>query len=453
MDLAWIGIVEAGRLYRDKKLSPVELVQALLERIGRLDGKVHAFIRLEAEGALAAARRAEADFQGGKARGPLHGIPYVLKDNIDVAGVPTTCSSRVMNGHVAAADAPVAKSLREAGGINLGKVTLHEFARGGSMFGLPFPAARNPWNLKLHPGGSSSGSGVALACGFAPAAIGTDTGGSVRHPATVCGIVGMKPSFDLVSCEGVFPLSPSLDHVGPMTRSVEDNALVLEAMTGHAGRYTAPLAGGVKGLRIGVIEHFWTEQNDVNADHLANLQAALKVLRGLGARVEPVKLSPLKDWTECGRLIQTWEQYNVHAEWLKTRPQDYSAFAREKLLEGSELKLEDVQAAGRRRESLRAELAETMKAWDVLVTLSSFQLPCEVDDEAAVRRTYSSQGRIPFNLTGTPCISLPTGFTPVGLPTAMQIAGKMNDEAMIYRVSKAYEDATRWGERHPAGFQ
>lgn len=447
-DLAWLGIAEAGKLFREKKLSPTELVRALVERIEKLDGKVHAFIRLEAEAALKQAAEVESEFQAGKIRGALHGVPYALKDNIDVAGVPTTCASKVMQGHVAAADAPVVKRLREAGGIVLGKLNLHEFARGGSMFGLPWPAARNPWNLKLHPGGSSSGSGVALAAGFVPAAVGTDTGGSVRHPATVCGIVGMKPTFDLVSCEGVFPLSPSLDHVGPMTRGVHDNALLLEAMTGRAGAFSKEIDAGVKGLRIGVLEHFWAGQ-DVNEHHLGNLQAALKTFKELGARVEPAQLSPLKDWTECGRLVQTWEQYQVHAEWLETKPQDYSEVAREKLLEGKKLALQDVQAAQRRRESLRAEFGALMKNYDALVTLSSFQLPCEVDDMAAVKRTYSSQGRIPFNLTGTPCASIPTGFTPEGLPTAMQVAGAWNGEAMIYRISKAYEQATRWGERHP----
>ena len=441
-DLAWLGIAQAGKLFREKKLSPEELVRALVERIERLDRKVHAFIRVDAEAALKEAR-AIREFEG-----PLHGIPYVLKDNIDVAGVPTTCSSKVMQGHVAAADAPVVRRLREAGGIYLGKVTLHEFARGGSMFGLPWPAARNPWNLKLHPGGSSSGSGVALAAGFTPAALGTDTGGSVRHPATVCGVVGMKPTFDLVSCEGVFPLAPSLDHVGPMTRTVEDNALLLEAMTGHAGRYSAQLAGGVKGLRIGVLEHFWAGQ-EVDPHHLGNLQAAVKQLRALGARVEPAQLSPLEEWTVCGLTIQTYEQYQVHAEWLKTRPQDYSDMAREKLLAGKHIALAELQAAERKREMLRAEFTAVMKNYDALVTLSSFQLPCAVDDMEAVKRTYSSQGRMPFNLTGTPCMSLPTGFTPGGLPTAIQVAGKWGDEPTIYRVARAYEQATHWSERRP----
>ena len=333
MDEAWLGIASAAKRFRSRDLSPVELTRALLERIERLDDRCHAFIRVMPESALAEAKQAEAEIAAGRSRGPLHGIPYALKDLIDVAGLPTTCNSKILRDNIATRDAAVVRRLRDAGAVLLGKATLHEFATGGAMFDLPWPAARNPWNLALHPGGSSSGCGTAVAAGFVPAAIGTDTGGSVRHPATVCGIVGMKPTHGLVSTEGMFPLAASLDHVGPMTRSVEDNALLLQAMA--SGDYVSQLRAGVSGLRIGIIEHFYTEDAPANREHVRGIENAAGILRELGARLEPVRLSKVAEWTECGRLIQQFEQYRVHENWLRTRPQDYSRMARAKFSAGA----------------------------------------------------------------------------------------------------------------------
>ena len=433
MDAAWLGVAEAGRLFRSGEASPVEVVRALLERIDDVDRRVHAFIRTTPEAAFDEARRAEADFRSGRIRGALHGIPYALKDNIDVAGLPTTCNSKILADNLARVDAPVVLRMREAGAILLGKTALHEFATGGSMFDLPWPAARNPWNLALHPGGSSSGSGAAVAAGLVPAAIGTDTGGSVRHPATVCGIVGMKPTFDLVSCEGVFPYSASLDHVGPLTRDVEDNALMLEAMAGRGGAYTSQLRAGVAGLRIGVIEEFHAGK-DTDPDHSSNFERAAAALRALGAKVESVQLPPLEEWRDCGRTIQDAEGYAVFEKWLAERPQDFSAFARERLSRGKGMPAAKLAAARARRVELQRALGAVLAEHDALIALSSLAHP-SVIEPAAVTASYLRQARMPFNVSGTPALSVPTGFSRDGLPTGMQVAGKAGDEAMVYRVA------------------
>ena len=232
-DLHWLTAAEAARAIATREISPVELTGALLERIDRLDPKLNVFIRLDADAAMDAAKAAEAEIAAGRLRGPLHGVPVGIKDIIDVAGLPTTCHSKVLIDNVAAADAVCVSRLRGAGAIVLGKLSTHEFAIGGPSFDLPWPPARNPWNPDHHPGGSSSGSGAGVAAGLFPMALGSDTGGSVRNPASACGIVGLKPTYGLVSRRGVFPLSFTLDHVGPLTRTVADNALMLEVIAGH----------------------------------------------------------------------------------------------------------------------------------------------------------------------------------------------------------------------------
>ena len=333
-DLAFMTMAEASRLIRARKLSPVELTAALLARITALDGFYHAYIEVTAETALAQAKEAEAEIMAGTWRGPLHGVPYALKDIFDVAGMATTCHSKLQVGHCAAADATVVARLSEAGAVLLGKLALHEFATGGPTRELPWPPALNPWDLDVHPGGSSSGSGVAVVAGLAPGTLGTDTGGSVRNPATCCGVIGMKPTYGLVSRTGVFPLSFSLDHVGPLTRTVEDNAMLLGAIAGHdsadRSSTTRPLAdslenlhAGVKGLRIGVIAHFYTEDLIGSPEQVAAITTAADVLRRLGANVQPVRLSPLSRWTDCGRTIQFAEAYAVHERDFQQRPEDY----------------------------------------------------------------------------------------------------------------------------------
>ena len=459
-ELAWLSIAEIGRRYRAGTLTPPELVEALLARIDRLDPKLNAFIHVARAEALGEAHKAAAELKAGRDRGPMHGVPYALKDIVDVKGMATTCHSKILADHVAKQDADVVKRLRTAGAIMLGKVALHEFATGGPTHDLPWPPARNPWNPDVHPGGSSSGSGTAVAAGFAPGAIGTDTGGSIRNPSCCCGLVGLKPTYDFVSRDGVFPLSWSLDHVGPMTRTVEDNALMLEAMVPGSffdatlRRRRRPdlvkdLRSGVKGLRIGLLEHFYKEDVPADPRQVAAIEGAARVLQAQGAIVESAKLPSLDEWIACGQKIQGVEQHAVHAAWLRDRPQDYAPVSRSKLSSGANVTAAEYAAATEQRMKLREALAAALQKYDALITLSGHELPVRFDDPDIYAK-YARHGRMPFNLAGNPALAIPTGFTPEGLPLGMQIAGRPYDEGMLYRIAWAYGEATRWSERRPS---
>jgi aspartyl-tRNA(Asn)/glutamyl-tRNA(Gln) amidotransferase subunit A len=463
-DAAWLGVAEAGAAFRRGDLTPSDLIVRLLERISRLDRHCRAFIRVTADSARAEAVTASEEMARGFWRGPLHGIPYALKDIIDMAGLPTTCHSKIRADHVAPRDATVVARLRAAGAILIGKTALHEFASGGPADDLPWPQARNPWDLARHPGSSSTGSAAALAAGFVPAALGTDTGGSVRHPASACALVGMKPTYGAVSLDGVFPLAASLDHVGPMTRSVEDNALLLQVMVGHdvadpvsvvhpRADFLSGLKDGVAGLRIGLLEHFHREDVPADPRQVAALDAAVDVLRDLGARVDPVRLSPLPAWISCGRTILQAEQYRVHERWLKERPEDYCAASRSKLMPGAAISAQDYAAALETRSALRAEFEVLMAGLDAVIALSSFEVAPRLDDPEHIARAYQRHARMPFNLTGTPAIVVPSGFTEDGLPLSIQIAGRAFDEALLYRIAWSYSEHAGWvGRRPPAPF-
>ncbi len=460
-ELAFLTVAEAAELLRGKKLSPVEYAKALIERIERYDGKLNAFLRPAPEIALEDARRAEAEIMRGGWRGPLHGVPYGLKDIINYAGLPTTAHSKVLERNVAGEDAVVTQKLRAAGGVFMGKLSTHEFAVGGPSFDLPWPPARNPWNRDHFCGGSSSGSGAATAAGFLPAAVGSDTGGSIRNPATMCGIVGMKATYGLVSRRGVFPLAFSLDHVGPLTRTVRDNALMLDVLAGHdpldpgsvntaAGRYTAELDRGVRGLKIGVIRHFYARDMEGDAEMVAGIEAALKVLEGLGAEVREIETAPLGEWNACNRTILSSEAYAIHEKWLRERPQDYGRLARERILAGAFVRAADYINATRVRGKLAKSFHALFEGIDVAITASSMDPACRIDDPEAIERTYGRQARAPFNLTGGPALSVPVGFSRAGLPLGMQIIGSPFSESLVYRVGQAYEQATEWTRRHPA---
>jgi len=461
-DFAYLGLAEAAELIRDKKLSPVEYATALLARIERQDPKLNAFIALMPEPALAAARAAEAEITAGRWRGPFHGMPYALKDIIDVEGIATTAHSRVLADNGARSHAAVTDRLEAAGGVLLGKLSTHEFAIGGPSFDLPWPPARNPWNRDHFCGGSSSGSGAGLAAGFFPAALGTDTGGSIRNPASMCGITGMKPTYGRVSRRGVVPLAFSLDHVGPMTRTVRDNALMLQVIAGHdpgdpgsaddpVPDYGALLGQDVRGLRIGVIRHFYTGDVAGDPEQVEALDVAVKLLADAGAEISEITLPALQDFSACGQIILAAEAYAVHEQWLKERPEDYGARARERLLAGATLRAVDYLQAVRWRLQLRDRVAKDFADIDLAITASSMDPACRIDDDEALAANYWRQARMPFNVTGQPGLVIPAGFTKSGLPLSLQLVGHPFGEAVLYRVAQFYEDATGWTKRHPPG--
>lgn len=451
-DLAYLTVAEGAALLRARKLSPVEWTRALLDRIAAVDSHTNAYLTVTADKALNQAKAAEAEIAKGQIRGPMHGVPYAAKDIFDIEGMATTCHSKIRKDHRATSDAFVISKLNDAGAVLLGKLALHEFATGGPAFDLPWPPARNPWNRDHHPGGSSSGSGAALAAGLAPAALGTDTGGSVRNPATCCGIIGLKPTYGAVSLNGVFPLTHSLDHVGPMTRTVEDNAILFHTIAGHdpadptsttraAADTLKDLKSGVKGLRIGLIEHFYTEDAQADAEQVRGIQQAVEVLKKLGANVKTIRLSPLPLWTDCNRTIHAAEAYAIHEHDIQTRPEDFASLTRNRILSGAFVSAAKYIKAQQLRAALCREFAEATRDLDAVVTLSSLLLPCRIDDPAAVAKTYDQQARLVFNVTGTPAISVPTGFAASGLPLAMQIASRAFDEPTIFRIAQAYCEA------------
>ena len=459
-DAHWLTAAQIGEAYAAHQLSPVELVRALLERIEKHNRDLNAFIDVGAERALDAARVAEKEISAGRTLGPLHGVPIALKDIIDIAGLRTSCHSKLMAQHVARSDAAVVSRLRAAGAVILGKLSLHEFAYGGPCFDLPFPPARNPWNRNHHPGGSSSGSGAAVAAGLAPLSLGTDTGGSIRNPAGACGIAGLKPTYGLVSRRGVFPLSFTLDHVGPLARSAKDIALLLDAISGHdpadagstasdAHDFGRDLDRGVRGLRVGLVRHF--HERDVEADRevAAGIDEAARVLKREGAVISDITLPSLNELNGVQRVILMSEAWAVHAGWLKEQPENYAAATRRKLLAGAFITAGDYVHAQQRRGQLIAAVNAAFKDVDVLMTANGMDPPCRIDDEESVARTYPRQARSPFNLTGHPAIAMMSGLSKNGLPLSVQFAGRHYDEATLLRVAYAYERASGWTHRRP----
>lgn len=445
---------------RAGSLSAEIYTQAMLDQIAARDADVNAFITLDADAALASARDVDACIASGESVGPLAGIPYALKDIIDTAGIRTTCHSAIRANHVPTQDATCAERLKHSDGVLLGKLATHEFAIGGPSFDLPWPPARNPWNTGYFPGGSSSGSGAAVAAGMVAFALGTDTAGSVRNPASLCGIVGLKPTYGRVSRHGVFPLSFSLDHVGPMTRRVRENAHLLNVIAGYDALdpgsanvatedFTRHLGKGIQGLRVGLIRHFYTEDVDAEPDVRNGVDDAAQQLTALGAEVVEVRTRELREYIECNRVLLTSEAFSVHEEWLQERPQDYGALARERLSVGAFLRAVDYVQANRTKRLLCEHMNALFKDVDVLVTASSMDRTCRIDDTAEVTRTYQRQSRAPFNLTGLPALSMPCGFDGNGLPLAFQLIAPAFAEAKLYQVAEAYEAATTWHQTQP----
>jgi len=454
-------IAEAAKQIAARQLSPVELTQACLARVKAFDPTLHAFLLLTEDRALADARAAEARMMAGTLRGKLDGIPIAHKDIYNTAGIRTTAHSKLLEHNVPTQDSRVVQLWAEAGTVMLGKLATHEFAMGGPSFDLPWPPARNPWNPDHFTSGSSSGTGAAVASGMVLGGTGSDTGGSIRGPAALCGLAGIKPTYGLCSRAGVLPLSYTLDHTGPLAWTVEDCALLLQAMAGHdpndpasANRptpdFTANLNTSVKGLRIGVARHFFEADNRVSDTTLKGINDALAQYRAMGAEVRDVTLSPMADYHACGFLILVAEAYALHEPWLKSRFNDYGESFRDRIALGGFIRAADYVAAIRKRRTLCLELKAAMADLDVLVSAAAVgetPLITEVPKWATLEKPSFT---MPFNVTGSPAISICTGYGAGGLPLSMQLIAKPFAEPLLFQIAHAYETATDWRSRRPA---
>ncbi|MEK7879279.1 MAG: amidase, partial [candidate division NC10 bacterium] len=434
-----------------------------------MDGRLKAFITVCRDEALAAAKAAESAVMNGQPIGPLHGIPIGLKDLYATKGVRTTGGSKILADWVPAEDATVVTRLTAAGAIVLGKLNMHEFAYGPEGTNIHYGTPWNPWDPGTHrvPGGSSSGSGVALAAALCAGALGSDTGGSIRIPSSLCGITGIKPTYGRVSRAGVLPLAWSLDHVGPMTRSAADAALMLSAMAGYDPRdptssvlpvpdYSAALTGQVKGLRIGLLRPAFLD--DADPAVRGGVEQAAKTLEGLGARVEEVELPSAIHAAGASFAILASEALTYHEEWMKSRAQDYAHDVRDRLRMGAFVAATQYLRAQRTRAVLRNEVDGLLAARELLLAPATPVVATPVGQNEVtlngqtvdVRSTLTRFTRV-FNLTGHPVASVPCGFTPGGLPIGMQIVGRPFDEATVLRAADAYQRATDWHSRRPPG--
>jgi len=456
-----LTIAEAARLIAAKKLSPVELAKTHLDRIHRLDPQLNAFLMVTEERALADAKAAEARQMSGGLRGRLDGIPIAHKDIYGTAGIRTTAHSKLLEHNVPKRDAHTVAKWAEAGTVMLGKLSTHEFAFGGPSFDLPWPPARNPWNREHFTAGSSSGTGAAVAAGLIMGGTGSDTGGSIRGPAALCGIAGIKPTYGLCSRVGILPLAYSLDHAGPMAWTAEDCALLLQGMAGHdpedlasADRpvpdFSVELGKGAKGLRIGVVRHFFETDNRASDATRAGIDAALDFFRKEGADVRDISLSPMVDYFAVGWLIMITEAFALHGPWLRERFMDYSEMFRDRVSLAAMLSGPDIVQATRRRRVLCREMADAMENLDIIVSASAPAEAPRLDNVPKWSGIEKPSFTMPCNVTGFPAISICTGFGQGGLPVSMQLAAKPFSEPTLFRAAHAYETAMAWRSRRPA---
>ncbi len=444
-----------SRALRAGEVSPLEVTEALLGGV-ELD-RTNAFITVTAERAMEDARRAEAEISAGRYRGPLHGVPVAIKDLVFTEGIRTTMASAFFEDHVPHQDAAVARRLREAGSVLLGKTNTHEFAYGPTGDRSFFGPTRNPHDLDKITGGSSGGSGAAVATGLCFGAIGSDTGGSIRIPAALCGVVGMKPTFGRVGKGGVFPLAPTMDHVGPLTRTAEDNAIFLSALAGHDPEdlhsvdrppedFARDLGLGVRGAVVGVPTAFYFEHLDREVE--TRVREAVEVFRSLGTEVREVEVPNVWETLHAQRLTLAAEAYAVHEERLKTEPERFDDHGLERLLKGEELRAYRYANAQRRKLVSRREFEEVLGTVDVILA-PSVPIPAtelgqrELTIEGHEEAVYSALTRLtgPTNLNGLPSLSVPCGTTASGLPVGLQLIGRPFDEATLYRFGHAYEEA------------
>jgi aspartyl-tRNA(Asn)/glutamyl-tRNA(Gln) amidotransferase subunit A len=454
------SLAEAARLIATKALSPVELTRAALARAEALNPRLNAFIRITEDLAVRQAREAEARQMAGTLRGALDGIPVAHKDIYETAGIPTTAHSRILLDHLPARDAATVAAWASCGAVMLGKLATHEFASGGPSFDLPWPPPRNPWDTTRATGGSSSGTGAAVAAGMILGGTGSDTGGSIRLPSAWCGIAGVKPTYGLCSRRGILPLSHSMDTAGPMAWTVEDCAILLQAMAGHdpedpssADRpipdLLSGLAGGVGGLRIGVVRHFHESDLPASPAVCAGVEHLLEVLRAEGAEIREVTLPPLRDFHAAGWVVLMAEALAIHQPWLRTRFQDYGRILRERLSIAALITGADYVQAQRRRRELCEAVAVAMQQCDLLITAGQ---PVEAPLLESLGTWATLQGAnftAPFNVTGQPVVSVCTGYGAGGLPVGAQIVGRPFEDALALRAGHAFERVTADERRRP----
>jgi aspartyl-tRNA(Asn)/glutamyl-tRNA(Gln) amidotransferase subunit A len=451
-DLTGLGVARLSQLIAAREISPREVVDAYLDRVARLDPLLGAFITVLPDRARSEAEAAEAEIVHGGRRGPLHGMPFAVKDVIDVAGVETTGGSRLLAGNVARADAACIARLRAAGAVLLGKLMTYEMASGGPSFDLPWPPPRNPWHLDHATGGSSSGSAVAVAAGLAPLALGSDTGGSVRVPAAYCGLTGLKPTFGRIDTAGVLPLSPSFDTVGLLCRTAEDCAVALPAIapaTDPVPDHSAGLRAGLRGMRIGLVRDFYADGVGAADAVVTAMDEAAAVFGALGAEIEEASIGSLEDYGACSRIMVLGEAFALHERNLIRQAEAFGEVFRYRVLPGLLVQAADYVAASWLRRTLTEAMSAVLGRVDVLLCPTTLG-PAPALESMTLAGRLTPFPTAPFSVAGVPVVSLCNGFAPSGLPVGMQIAGRPNDEGTVLRVAHAYQQATTWHERRPS---
>lgn len=458
-ELADVTLKKASEMLRTKATSPVELTQACLKRIANYNSLLNAFVTVTEEHALVAAREAETEQRRGRWRGPLHGIPIALKDNIDTAAIRTTAASELFKDRIPSEDAEVVRRLKNAGAILLGKTNLHEFAYGGSSSITYFGPVRNPWALDRIPGGSSGGSAAATATGLCFGSLGTDTAGSVRIPACYCGIVGFKPTYGRVSNRGVIPLSWTLDHVGPICRTVEDAALMLGVIAGYDQQdtttvnepvpdYSRDLRMHPSKLRLAIARTPYFD--DLDPEIAKAVETAIEVLSRLTASVREVTL-PLAGFLPGDPFsnLRAVEAYAYHTQWITKSPEKYQRVTRDRIIQlSAAVQAADYVQARRQLDRLRRDIKSTFSNVDLLITPTMPRPPVPIE-ESATFEAVPTRNTAPFDIFGLPTISVPCGFMSAGLPIGLQISGPPFAESRVLALAHAYEQVTEWHNRHP----
>lgn len=450
-EFALMSLADLSQRIQNREISPVELTQTYIARIAALDPQLHSFNCVRADAALVEAKHAEQAILEGRSKGPLHGIPIGIKDLIDVAGVPTTAQAEHRRDAVADQDAGVVTALRGAGAIILGKQATTEYAVGGTQVDHAWPPARNPWNLDLDALSSSSGSSVSVAAGLCAGSVGTETAGSIRAPAAWCGVAGLKPTNGLVSTQGVLPLSPTMDCVGPIAWTVRDCALMLNGMLPEsaADPQLSSLQGDIKGLRIGIVRHYFENDPDMDPAVAAATTDAINILRDLGAQCSDVRIGDFDELSIIARNISWPEEYAAHKAELDAYPDRFTAVSRSRLQDGKSISPADYAQALTQRDAVIANLNMTMREVDLLV-LPTLKKPAQV-----LGFEFTKAGEVdidltrPFNLTGGPALAMCHGFNDEGLPLSLQFIGRDFEDKTVLMAGHALEQALGLRSRRP----